>query len=139
MRKVSLCVFLSLLLVAGCSNPLAGTEEVTEVTEVPVPDTVSDISQSITYEDMTVTYTVADTEALAPASDASITVYENRESFNSASIEIRYMPNYARFASDVSDVYMKGLTGGYTLVVRDNGIGADACYKILNSVQEGAT
>lgn len=128
-------ILLCAVFLSGCSNPLQKEDEVTEVTETPVPDTVADTSKSITNPDIVLTFNTFDDTALGATDDTCIRVYSNATSFDSAIIELKYMPNYKRFADLTQNITFKELGDtGYIAVITDEGIGEDYIKKISSNI-----
>lgn len=132
MIKKLVVVILACLCLTGCGAEQTESEVIS--TEVPKPDTVSDTVQYLTYDEITVSYTVNGNQALGIGDD-SILVYENSESFNSAVVEIRYMPRYSILDNAIDDCYMSEISNGYVAVVWDYGIGEATCRQIASSIK----
>lgn len=134
MKRITVLFVLATSLLAGCAVP--HKEEVTEATEVPTPDTVSDSVLSLSKEEITVSYGVTGTQAFGLPNKDYLTVYESPESFNSCTVEIEYMPNYERMSSIIPDgVYISQLDNGYVTVVTDGGIGEAGCNAIATTAE----
>ena len=128
-------ILLCAVFLSGCSNPLQKEDEVTEVTETPIPDTVDDTSKSITNPDIVLTFNTFDDTALGVTDVTCIRVYSNATSFDSAIIELKYMPNYKRFADLTQNITFKELGDtGYIAVITDEGIGEDYIKKISSNI-----
>lgn len=137
MKRGCIGILLALFLLSGCGLPSVdkNTEEV-EVTEVPMPETVSDNSKTLSNPDITVRFDVFSEVAIGVSDEDCILVYESSESFNSALIALLYMPNYKRLEGLLGDVYYKELSDGYVAVIRDQGVGEGLCKEILEHVSE---
>lgn len=135
MKKIFIAALLAITMIT-CS---CGKEEVEDVvsTETPRPETITDSSTTISYDEITVVYDVVGTEAFGVINSDGFTIYSSPDSFDSATITIRYMPNNSRIKTLLKDgTIIKEIGDGYVAIGKSDGISDKKLSKILDSIKE---
>ena len=135
MKKVFITVLFAItMFTCGC-----GKEEVEDVvsTEIPKPETITDSSVTISYDEVTVRYDVAGTEAFGVINSDGFTIYSSPDLFDSATVTIRYMPNNSRIKPLLKDGTMiKEVGDGYVAIGKSDGISDKELSVILDNIKE---
>lgn len=137
MKKSIALLLLSSLLLCGCSKPTFGrTEEVETETEVPTPDIIADTNRQLSYQEITVGYTLSDNQAFGvDTTDAYWTIYPDKTQFRDCIVHVAYMPNFNWYKDLKDDVFYRDLGNGYTAYAVSDSMSADECNAVLNNIQ----